>query len=247
MKSRLLTTAAFIASLAAAPVLAQPDQQHGDHGGGPPGGGEHHGGGGPQGAGGPHAGGGAPHQAGGPQSGGPQHAGGMGGGAQRPAAQAHTEARPAMASPGGHDDHQRGGRDDHQGSNGVNPGPGRDAHQDRNGPGGNNPGHGPSRGQPFARGSATAHGGHFNFQGRNFNRAHAPAFRYPHGYGYRRWGVGSRLPRLFLSPSYFFTDYSTFGFGPPPFGDQWVRYGPDLLLVDVDTGEVVYVIYGAFY
>ena len=249
MKSRLLTTVAFVASLAAAPVLAQPDQQHGDHGGGPQSGAPH-GAGGPYEGGGPRGGGGAPHEAGGPQ-----HGGGMGGGAPHPTAaspapQVRTEARPAAINPPGHDDHQRGGRDDHQGWSGNNAGAGRDVHQDRNGPGPGNQGgngHGPSRGQPFARGSATAHGSRFNFQGRSFSRAHAPAFRYPQGYGYRRWGVGSRLPRLFLSPTYFFTDYSTFGFGPPPYGDQWVRYGQDLLLVDIETGEVEYVIYGAFY
>jgi Ni/Co efflux regulator RcnB len=253
MKSLLLTTAAFVASLIAAPVLAQPDQPHGDHGGGPPGagGGEHHGGGAPQG-GGAHGPAGAPHQAGGPQHGGAP----VSGGAPHPvtagpAPQVHTEARPAVVgNSGGHDDHQRGGGDNRQGGTGNNPGAGRDVHQDRNGPGPANQGgngHGPSRGQPFARGSATAHGSHFNFQGRNFSRAHAPTFRYPQGYGYRRWGVGARLPRLFLSPAYFYTDYSAFGFGPPPYGDQWVRYGQDLLLVDMESGEVEYVIYGAFY
>ncbi len=251
MKSSLLTAAAFVASLAAAPVLAQPDQQHGEHGGGPPAGGDHHAGG-PQGAGGPHEGGahgpsGAPHQAGGPQHGGAPGGGGPHPMAASPAPQVHTETHPAVASPAGHDTHQRGGGDNHQGWTGNNPGAGRDAHQDHNGPGPGAQGHGPSHNQPFARGSATAHGGHFNFQGRNFNRAHAPAYRYPHGYGYRRWSEGSRLPRLFLSQSYFFTDYSIFGFGPPPYGDQWVRYGPDLLLVDIQSGEVVYVIYGAFY
>jgi Ni/Co efflux regulator RcnB len=55
------------------------------------------------------------------------------------------------------------------------------------------------------------------------------------------------LPMLFLSAPYIFSDYNTYGFGPPPYGQQWVRYGPDLLLVDVRTGRVVNVIYGVFY
>jgi Ni/Co efflux regulator RcnB len=118
---------------------------------------------------------------------------------------------------------------------------------DRSHQGGNGAGQGPHQAQGFVRGSTSARGGHFSYQGRNFNRVHGSAFRYPRGYSYRRWGLGQRLPRLFLSPLYFFTDYAAFGFGPPPFGDQWVRYGPDLLLVDVNSGEVVYVIYGAFY
>jgi len=37
------------------------------------------------------------------------------------------------------------------------------------------------------------------------------------------------------------------GLGPPPHGFVWVRYGPDLLLVNRRTGRIVDVIYGAFY
>ena len=62
MESRLLTTAAIIASLAAAPVLAQPDQ-HNDHNGpgGRPGSGAPHETGGSHDAGHGHEMGGAPH------------------------------------------------------------------------------------------------------------------------------------------------------------------------------------------
>jgi Ni/Co efflux regulator RcnB len=34
--------------------------------------------------------------------------------------------------------------------------------------------------------------------------------------------------------------------GRPPKGYRWVRYGPDLLLVNVRTGRISDVIYGAF-
>lgn len=260
MKSRLLTTAAIIASLAAAPVLAQPDQQNDHH---DRGGGQHDTGGGPRGGGGSHEMGGGAHS-GGPA--GPQGPGAMGAGAPHTTTaaptttQAHPNFTPAQGQGGGrddrngpnnqrHDDHSNNWNnqrhDDHNAWNG-----GHNDRHDMNGPnrpgqpgwnGGNN--HGPTIG----RGSVTARGSHFNFQGRSFNRVRGPQFRYPRGYGYRHWGVGARLPRLFLSPLYFFTDYASFGFGPPPYGEQWVRYGPDLLLVDVDSGEVVYVIYGAFY
>ena len=37
------------------------------------------------------------------------------------------------------------------------------------------------------------------------------------------------------------------GLEPPPPGYRWVRYGPDLLLVNVRTRRVADVIYGAFY
>ena len=73
------------------------------------------------------------------------------------------------------------------------------------------------------------------------------AFRYPNGYGYRRWGIGAALPLLFLSSAYYFDDYGSYGVYAPPYGYRWVRYGPDLLLVQLGTGYVADAIYGAFY
>lgn len=80
-----------------------------------------------------------------------------------------------------------------------------------------------------------------------FHRIRTTTFRYPSGYRYRRWSSGSILPRLFLSSLYFWNDWSALGLGPPPRGYVWVRYGPDLLLVNRYTGRIVDVIYGAFY
>ncbi|XJJ68047.1 RcnB family protein [Novosphingobium sp. BL-8A] len=80
-----------------------------------------------------------------------------------------------------------------------------------------------------------------------FRPMHAPPFRYPHGYSYRRWQTRMILPAIFLSSAYLFQDYAMIGVGPPPVGYYWVRYGPDLLLVDRRTRMVVDVIYGAFY
>ncbi len=37
------------------------------------------------------------------------------------------------------------------------------------------------------------------------------------------------------------------GLEAPPPGCVWVRYGPDLLLVQRYSGQIVDVIYGAFY
>ena len=76
---------------------------------------------------------------------------------------------------------------------------------------------------------------------------HRPGFRYPHGYGYRRWHIGLFLPHVFLHHYYYFNDWALLGLGPPPPGYVWVRYGPDLLLVDRFTGRIADVIYGAFY
>lgn len=75
----------------------------------------------------------------------------------------------------------------------------------------------------------------------------APRWRYPPGYNYRRWSPGLFLPSLFLTQTYFYDDYWRMGLGGPPYGYRWLRYGPDLLLVEITTGRIVDVIYGAFY
>ena len=94
---------------------------------------------------------------------------------------------------------------------------------------------------------AGPHGPNFTWRGHDFHRVHVAPFVYPHGWGYRRWGIGMMLPPLFLAPAYFYADWAAMGLPPPDPGFQWVRYGPDLLLVNVATGQVVDVIYGAFY
>ena len=68
-----------------------------------------------------------------------------------------------------------------------------------------------------------------------------------HGKPPRRWAIGAALPALFLDPAYYYPDWATLGLAPPDPGFQWVRYGPDLLLVNITTGQVVDVIYDAFY
>jgi Ni/Co efflux regulator RcnB len=67
------------------------------------------------------------------------------------------------------------------------------------------------------------------------------------GFSYRRWAIGVTLPSLFLSSAYYYNNFAMLGLEPPPPGYRWVRYGPDLLMVEVFTGRIVDVIYGAFY
>jgi Ni/Co efflux regulator RcnB len=80
----------------------------------------------------------------------------------------------------------------------------------------------------------------------NRARIHAGAYNYPHGYGYQRWAVGRPLPRAFLAPAYYYTGYAALGLAAPPPSYHWVRYGPDLMLVNVTTGNVVDIRYGVF-
>ena len=80
-----------------------------------------------------------------------------------------------------------------------------------------------------------------------YRRMNASSYHYPRGYSYRRWSAGAILPSLFLSNSYYFNNYGSLGLGAPPPGYVWVRYGPDLLLVNRHNGRIIDVIRGAFY
>jgi Ni/Co efflux regulator RcnB len=74
-----------------------------------------------------------------------------------------------------------------------------------------------------------------------------PVYHYPHGYThYRRWHVGAILPSILFGSQYYFHDYHVFGLYAPPLHYRWIRYGPDLVLVNVRNGHVRDVHYGAF-
>jgi len=164
-----------------------------------------------------HPGPGGPHPAAAPHPGGPPHPG--------PPPGAHPAFKPVPHAPMGVPPHGPMGGPPHPGGP-----PAGFAH-----PGGPPPG--------FAHPG----GPHFSFHGHDFNRVHVHPFIYPHGWEYRQWAVGGILPPLFLTPDYYYPDWAALGLEPPPPGTQWVRYGPDLLLVDVSTGQVVDVAYGVFY
>jgi Nickel/cobalt transporter regulator len=89
-------------------------------------------------------------------------------------------------------------------------------------------------------------GNQFWHRGQYYGRVPGPAFAYPRGWGYRQWLIGQRLPPLFLAPSYFYGGWAGLGLQAPPPDYSWVRYGPDLLLVNLNTGEVEDVVYGVF-
>ncbi len=103
--------------------------------------------------------------------------------------------------------------------------------------------HGPIAGPPHPVGPV----GHFSYGGHMINQVHLAPFIYPPGWAYRQWTVGAVLPPFFLVPAYYYADWAALGLAPPQPGYQWVRYGPDLLLVDTTTGQVVDVAYGVLY
>ncbi|HTT82947.1 MAG TPA: RcnB family protein [Rhizomicrobium sp.] len=78
-------------------------------------------------------------------------------------------------------------------------------------------------------------------------RFHAGIYHAPPGYHYRRWGYGQFLPAIYWGRDFWITDFLAFGLFAPPPGYIWVRYGPDALLIDEYTGEIIQVDYGVFY
>lgn len=80
------------------------------------------------------------------------------------------------------------------------------------------------------------------------HRYRAPrAYVRPIGWYPHRWVYGERLPRAFYAPNYFILDFAAFGLFAPWDGYEWVRYGNDALLIDIETGEVIRVEYDIFY
>jgi Ni/Co efflux regulator RcnB len=68
----------------------------------------------------------------------------------------------------------------------------------------------------------------------------------PAGWVARRWSYGQILPRAFWASQYIIADYWLFALEVPPAGYEWVRYGPDAILVNVVTGQILQVEYGVF-
>jgi Ni/Co efflux regulator RcnB len=73
------------------------------------------------------------------------------------------------------------------------------------------------------------------------------AFRPPQGWQYRRWTFGETLPRPFWAQPYWITNFWLYDLDRPPVGCEWVRSGPDALLVDTSSGEILEAEYNVFY
>jgi hypothetical protein len=94
--------------------------------------------------------------------------------------------------------------------------------------------------------------GRYDWRGyRNSNRSlyRLPRYYAPSGwgYGYRRFSIGYTLNSILFSSQYWINDPFYYRL-PEVYGPyRWVRYYNDALLVDVETGEVVDVIYDIFW
>src|SRR4051812_19120200 len=74
------------------------------------------------------------------------------------------------------------------------------------------------------------------YQGKTFAPFRVARYRPPPGQTYQRIDKGSTLPRNFWLARYFVTDCAAFGLPAPVQGFQWVRYGPDILLINLSSG-----------
>lgn len=127
---------------------------------------------------------------------------------------------------------------------GNKPRPPGNGHKPRPPGNGNRPGHGHHKPPPNWHKPRPSQ---FYWRGKWLGRYRVPTYVYPPGYSYRYWRIGDFLPLLFMSTQYYFDNYAQLGLEAPPPGYRWVRYGPDLLLVNARTGSVEDVVYGAFY
>jgi Ni/Co efflux regulator RcnB len=76
-------------------------------------------------------------------------------------------------------------------------------------------------------------------------RLSAEPWQPPKGYKYRRWTSGEHLPALYFAPK--ITRFGLYGLTVPPPGAEWIRSGPDALLINRKNGEIIRAQYGAFH
>jgi Ni/Co efflux regulator RcnB len=69
---------------------------------------------------------------------------------------------------------------------------------------------------------------------------------YPSGWYARRWAYGESLPWGWFTPT-FYLSWGNYGLPAPPIGCEWVQEGPDAVLVNIWTGQVLSVVPGIFY
>ena len=72
-------------------------------------------------------------------------------------------------------------------------------------------------------------------------------YAYPRGYGYRTWGIGAPIDRVFWGSRYWINDWGSYRLSAPYAGTRWIRVGPDALLIRIYDGRVVRAVRGIYY
>lgn len=91
---------------------------------------------------------------------------------------------------------------------------------------------------------------HFRFYGNRYyaRQRFSIGFYYaPWGYSTRYWERGDRLPLSYYGDRYVIYDYYDYDLYAPPYATAWVRVGNDVLLIDMDTGEVLDIVADLFW
>lgn len=73
-----------------------------------------------------------------------------------------------------------------------------------------------------------------------------PAYAGPRGYAYRPVAVGHRFDQAYYGQRYWVNDYGRYRLPAPRAGHRWVRYGNDVVMVNMRTGRVV-TVYNRFF
>jgi len=95
--------------------------------------------------------------------------------------------------------------------------------------------------------SRSTRGRNYAYRGQYFQPFLAPPYAWPAGYAYSPYGPGMFVPAVFIATQqYMLFDYIDFQVAPPPQGFQWIRLGPDLLLVNLSTGQISEAVPGMF-
>lgn len=87
---------------------------------------------------------------------------------------------------------------------------------------------------------------------RDYRRAHRDtyrraAYRGPRGYVYRPVPVGYRFAPAYYGSRYWVPDYARYRLPAPGHNHRWVRYGNDVLLINLRTGAVLRSYNGFFW
>lgn len=87
---------------------------------------------------------------------------------------------------------------------------------------------------------------------RDYRRDNREAFRRsayvgPRGYRYRPVTVGYQFQPAYYGQRYWVNDYARYHLAAPGLNRRWVRYGNDVVLVNVRTGRVLAVNSGFFW